>query len=169
MDKAGNIATGPGEACDQADFDRSRDHHEYDWHGARLSLHSRNDGRGVGKHRIWRRGEVRPQCFGISGAPALINVDIAALGPPQLSKHLPQRRETDVRIRTALFASHQHADAPRALALLCVCDERPRHCGADERNELPPFHSITSSARASSMGGMVKPSALAVIRLMVRS
>src|SRR5512145_1182003 len=53
-----------------------------------------------------------------SGAPALIDPDIAALGPPQLSKHLPKRRETDLRIRIALFASHQHADAPHRLALL---------------------------------------------------
>src|SRR5262249_53492544 len=33
----------------------------------------------------------------------------------------------------------------------------------------PPHHSITSSARASSVGGMVRPSALAVLRLMTNS
>jgi hypothetical protein len=34
---------------------------------------------------------------------------------------------------------------------------------------LPSHHSITSSARASSVGGTVRPSAFAVLRLMTRS
>ena len=34
---------------------------------------------------------------------------------------------------------------------------------------LPPFHSITSSARASSVGGTARPSALAVLRLTTSS
>ena len=37
------------------------------------------------------------------------------------------------------------------------------------RDERAPFHSITSSARASSIGGMVSSSAWAVVRLMTRS
>ena len=37
------------------------------------------------------------------------------------------------------------------------------------RDELAPFHSITSSARASSVGGTSRPSALAVFRLTTRS
>src|SRR5262245_559145 len=45
-----------------------------------------------------------------------------------------------------------------------------RHSGAAEsRNEIPPLHSITSSARASSDGGTVSPSALAVLRLIASS
>jgi hypothetical protein len=39
----------------------------------------------------------------------------------------------------------------------------PRRHG--RRDELAPLHSITSSARASSIGGTSKPSALAVLRL----
>ena len=31
---------------------------------------------------------------------------------------------------------------------------------AEQRDELAPFHSITSSARASSVGGTVRPSIL---------
>jgi hypothetical protein len=37
------------------------------------------------------------------------------------------------------------------------------------RNELPPFHSITSSASANKVGGRFRPSALAVFRLMTNS
>src|SRR5262249_6720061 len=37
--------------------------------------------------------------------------------------------------------------------------DRPRGRTAKQRDELAPSHSITSSARASSVGGMFKPSA----------
>src|SRR5262245_40901439 len=40
---------------------------------------------------------------------------------------------------------------------------------AKQRDELAAFHSITSSARASSVGGMSRSSALAVVTLMTRS
>jgi ABC-type uncharacterized transport system substrate-binding protein len=43
------------------------------------------------------------------------------------------------------------------------------HIHAEQRNELAPFHSITSSARASSVGGISRPSALAVLRLITSS
>src|SRR5262249_18003425 len=45
------------------------------------------------------------------------------------------------------------------------------HCGraAEKGDEIPPPHSITSSARASSVGGMVMPSDLAVLILTTSS
>jgi hypothetical protein len=54
-------------------------------------------------------------------------------------------------------------DAPHAIGLLRARRERPRRgCAADEQYELAAPHSITSSARAMSVGGMSMPSALAV-------
>src|SRR5262249_24423565 len=48
--------------------------------------------------------------------------------------------------------------------------EGPCRRAADQRDELaPPHHSITSSARASSVGGTSRPSALAVLRLITSS
>jgi hypothetical protein len=49
--------------------------------------------------------------------------------------------------------------------------ERPSRCrAAESRDELAsPHHSITSSARASSIGGISRPSALAVCKLMTNS
>ena len=35
---------------------------------------------------------------------------------------------------------------------------------AEQRDEVAPLHSITSSARVSNVGGTVRPSALAVLR-----
>ena len=54
--------------------------------------------------------------------------------------------------------------------LLRARRERPRgRRAADERDELAAPHSITSSARASSGRGTVRPSALAVFKLMTSS
>src|ERR1700690_2199109 len=68
---------------------------------------------------------------------------------------------------------HQHADPPYTICLLGARGERPkirsRRRAAEKRDELAPLHSITSFAVASSDGGMVRPSALAVLRLMINS
>ena len=58
----------------------------------------------------------------------------------------------------------------RQCRLLRARRERPRRRRATEqRDELAPSHSITSSARASSVGGTSRPSALAVLRLITSS
>jgi hypothetical protein len=54
--------------------------------------------------------------------------------------------------------------------LLRARRDRPRRRAAEKRDELaPPDHSITSSARASSVGGTWRPSVLAVCMLMTSS
>src|SRR5262249_1173456 len=54
--------------------------------------------------------------------------------------------------------------------LLRARRERPRcSCAAEQRDEQPPLHSITSSARNSSEVGTSRLSALAVLRLMISS
>src|SRR5262249_27974261 len=56
------------------------------------------------------------------------------------------------------------------LDLLRARRERPCHRrAAEQRYERAPSHSITSSARASSVGGTSRPSALAVFRLTTSS
>src|ERR1700746_2274354 len=49
--------------------------------------------------------------------------------------------------------------------LLRTRRERPRRHAAEKRDELAPCHSITSSARASSVTGTSRPSAFAVFTL----
>src|SRR5262245_27380905 len=57
-----------------------------------------------------------------------------------------------------------------ALALLRPRRERPRgRRAAEKRHELATFHSITSSASARSVLGIVMRSALAVLRLTTNS
>ena len=55
----------------------------------------------------------------------------------------------------------ENPDAPD-LRLLRDRRERPRGRATEQRDELAPSHSITSSARASSGVGRVRPSILAV-------
>jgi hypothetical protein len=48
--------------------------------------------------------------------------------------------------------------------------ERPRRCGAaEQRDELATLHSITSSASESNLGGISRPSAFALLRLITSS
>src|SRR5262249_51782734 len=61
--------------------------------------------------------------------------------------------------QAAEITDHRH---PR---LLRARRERPHRRAAAQRDELATFHSITSSARASKVGGISRPSALAVLRL----
>jgi hypothetical protein len=68
-----------------------------------------------------------------------------------------------MRVRT------QETNGPQLPRLLRARRERPRGRAAEQRDELAPFHSITSSASASTFDGMVIPSALAVERLKTSS
>jgi len=72
--------------------------------------------------------------------------------------------------RTGLNASPPSACRCAAYALLRSRREWPRRRAAEQRDELAPLdHSITLSASASSLSGTVRPSALAVFRLMTSS
>src|SRR5262249_40302393 len=54
--------------------------------------------------------------------------------------------------------------------LLCARRDRPCGCRATEQgDELAALHSITSSARNRNDSGIIRPSALAVLRLTTRS
>ena len=48
-------------------------------------------------------------------------------------------------------------NAPHSVRLLRPRRQRPRRRAAEQRDELPPLHSITSSARASNDAGRVEP------------
>src|SRR5262249_36581576 len=89
--------------------------------------------------------------------------DVAALG-----KALSQRIEEmgrRVGRRAAEKPDHRHG------RLLRPRRKRPRRrrAAAEQRDEFAPFHSITSSARASTLGGISMPSVLAVLRLITSS
>ena len=86
----------------------------------------------------------------------------------QVRKCLRERREASL-LHGIVFFAHEHADAPHAVALLRSCRERPDRRAPEPRYERPASHWITSSAVANSVSGMVRPSVLAVFRLMTSS
>src|SRR5262245_887475 len=112
-------------------------------------------------HRL-RIGGVRP---------ASIDPQIAAVHPAQFLQLLDERSALRPSFRIALRPAHQYADAPHPLRLLRARRERPCDSrAAGQRDELAPTcHSITSSARASTVGGMSRPMVLAVFMLITSS
>src|SRR5262245_56651912 len=59
---------------------------------------------------------------------------------------------------------------PHRRRLLRMCCKRPcRSHASEQADEVAPPHSITSSARASSVGGISRPMAFAALRLIVSS
>src|SRR5712691_2132837 len=96
---------------------------------------------------------------------SVLDDDVLSLDVAELAQPLAECPGAEV-IRSGC----QITDARDSDRLLRARRERPRRRGgAEERDELAPphrrAHSITSSARASSVSGTVRPSALAVLRL----
>ena len=101
--------------------------------------------------------------FLLSLGVAFVKHKVAAENISTLGKPLPQAAEDDGFV---LGRTDPDDADPRNLCLLRPRGERPCRCGAAERrDERAPSHSITSSAAASTVGGISIPSALAVLRL----
>src|SRR5262249_52154376 len=105
----------------------------------------------------------------VTAGPTKVRPDVAAIGPTQFRKRLRERGDVSLRLGIAFVVRQEHADPPHAVALLRSRSERPCRCAADERDEFAPAHSITSSARASRVGGTMRPIAFAALRLMTSS
>src|SRR5262249_1248698 len=105
----------------------------------------------------------QPLCITIS--VTVDDIEVAALDATKLSH--PLQKGGDKAYGGPASALTQPGNE---WPLLRPCCERPRNRAAEERDECaPPNHSITSSARASSVGAMLIPSAFAVVRLITRS
>jgi hypothetical protein len=94
-----------------------------------------------------------PDSLGVARAPAVLDLDVAPVAPAEFLQRSGERGHEGWPGRIALGNAHEHADAPRPLALLRVGRERPRRRAAEQRDEFAPFHSITSSASASNLSG----------------
>src|SRR5262249_52958964 len=92
-----------------------------------------------------------------------------AIRPTRSLQCLEKRRQASLSLRIGRCQVHENAEAAHLLRLLRARRERPRGRTAEQREEGAPFHSITSSARASSVAGTSSPSALAVLRLITSS
>src|SRR5262249_51649679 len=159
---AGGVPPRTRKACDNTRVDRIAAEAEHDRN--RRGRQWRGAGRGpTSDDQIDPRAQ---QLLDQGGEPAVIppgvtdlEDEIAALG---IAEYAHPREET-LQVVVGRRTCRQIADARRLFARLRVRGERPGGCRAGEqRDELPPSHSITSSARASKGGGTSTPSALAV-------
>src|SRR5262249_20633112 len=159
---------------DVSGADRIDHSHKYDGHGAGHLLQRARGCACRGQDDVGGERNQFRRVFASAGSvrsPASVDARIAALGPAQLLQRLYERRGASLPFGTVSGKVHEHADATNPIGLLRARRERPRGCrAAKKEGELaPPNHSITSSARASSVGGTCRPSALAVLRLITSS
>src|SRR6266508_3012965 len=172
--EAGDIAARVRQTRNQARAERVGDVDEYDRNRAALPL-QRHDHRGcmaedyIGLQRdhLFRERLI---LVAPDGGKPNVDVDIAALRPSVLFERLAKCLYACLQFRIGLSAAHQYTNSPHTPVLLRAPRERPGcRRDAEQRDELAALHSITSSARASKVGGTVRPSALAVTRLTTRS
>ena len=87
--------------------------------------------------------------------PAILDRDGATLDPAEFAQ--PLHKSGDPLALGRRRARAQEPDGRQLSRLLRARRERPRRRrAAEQRDELAPLHSITSSARASSVGGTVE-------------
>src|SRR5580704_3872295 len=102
--------------------------------------------------------------------PAVLDSYGAALDPAEFTQ--PLLKGTDPVAHCRCRGRAQKTDQRYLARLLRARRERlSGGCcrAANEPNEIPPPHSINSSASASSVGGTIRPSAFAVLRLITNS
>src|SRR5262249_15855164 len=99
--------------------------------------------------------------------PAVLDRDVLALDVPHLAQALPERPQA---VGVGFWIPGEDQSDHRHPRLLRPRRDRPRcRRTAEQRDERTAVHSITSPARASSLSGMVRPNAFAVLRLMTNS
>src|SRR5262249_26542594 len=169
---AGRISARATEACDEAIPDRVATAGENDRNrrGCRLGRECRAWSTGCDDHRHLTANQVcgQPrQPIVVALRPAIFDCHVLTLDEAGLFQALAER---GYRVRKRVRRPAAQEPDHRRRRLLRARRERPRRrCAADKRGEGAPPDSITSSARASSVAGISRPSILAVSALMTSS
>ena len=132
---------------------------------------------GVGDDQVWcqaneLRGQGPSADWIVPAGKTVVDPNIAALRSTRAREDLVARPRDGPAILDRPLSSSRASRCAASAALLGACRERPRAMpppAAEQRDEVAPPHSITSSARASSVGGTSRPSAVAVLRLSTSS
>jgi hypothetical protein len=123
----------------------------------------------VGLPRDHFCGGLLPQPC-VAGGPAIVNLNVFAFHPSEFPQLVAKRSNKYLSFLFTFGLSHQQANPSvtyRWLGVSAKCAYGSRT--AKKSDKLAPPHSITSLAMARSLSGIVRPSALAVVRLMTRS
>ena len=169
-DNASNVSTRPVKACDEAVPDRIASCGEDDWdcRGDRLCAERRK--RVAEDHSRWpvdQIGRQGRQPSVLIFRPAQFDRDVLTVDEARFVETLTQGGDVfGVGGERSAVKQSDH----RHRRLLRVGSERQCNSrAADNSDELAPPHSITSSARESSVAGTSRPNAFAVLRLITSS
>src|SRR5262249_16388946 len=112
-------------------------------------------------------GHERRQAIVLTRQPVIFDHHVLALDGAGFVEALTER---SAKARGVIGRPTADEADDRHRGLLRARREWPRDRRAPkQRDELAPLHSMTSSARPSSVGGTVRPSTLAVLRLMTNA
>jgi len=168
---AREVAARPVEANDKPELHGISADAKYDWNGCGCGL--RGECR---RCASWCRNDVHPTADRLGRqarqsrvpilSPTIFNRDISALYIARFTQPLSKCRN-----KLGSFSRRPGAEKPDDghRGLLRTRRERPRCRAAQQRDDFAAFHSITSSARESRVGGTSRPSALAAFRLITSS
>src|SRR5262245_19126854 len=169
---ARRVAAGTGEASDKTEPDRvfRNGKDDRDRRGSGLGRQRRVGTSGCDDHGDLPANQFsyqRRYPIDLILTPAVFDRDVLALDMSGILKALAECAYT---VRLSIGRTRVDDANHRRRGLLRARRNRPRgRNAADKRDERAALHSITSSASASSVGGMSKPSALAVTRLTTSS
>src|SRR5262249_19352806 len=171
---AGHVAAGASEAFRVAPFDGFGATGGDNRNRAGQLHQDRNNAGALGHDHVRIKFDKVRGCGAnevhVVAGPAFVELRVDAGGPSAFSQLLAKGAHARLRFRVCRRERHQYADPAHACVLLRTRRERPRgRRGAEQGDELAPPHSITSLARASKLSGTVRPSALAVLRLITSS
>src|SRR5262245_3393398 len=167
-----DIAARTVEAGDQPVLDRVAAVGKHDWYACRRRL-----GGERGDHASGRKDCIdrtidqfcceRGQSVVLIVRPAIVDQEILLLHITALVQALVERGYRRLIVSLSRAAEKSKRQHPR---LLRARRERPPSRRAPEqRDEIAPSHSITSSARASNVAGTSRPRLFAVLRLIASS
>ena len=173
IDTPVSIAARPGEAGDKTELDRivADAEDDRDRRGRRLGRERRSEVPARGDHGHLTANQIgrqRRQAIVLTLRPAVFDRHVLALDIAGLLQALAKRAHAGPRTSSADAASRN----PITGIAGCCARAASGHAAAAPPSSVMNSrrsHSITSSARASSVGGTSRPSALAVLRLMTSS
>src|SRR5262245_39111064 len=170
--KSGGIAARPCQTINEASAHRIRHGYEHNRHGAAYVLQCAHGLAAIGQNDVDERdqfGRVLTKVAGLASTRTEFGPHIFPFGPTKLSQSQNEGRLARLHFRIVdADGGSENADAAHPFL-------RPRHHhwhrrrAAEQRDELAPPHSITSSAVASSVCGTVMPSIVAVWTLKTSS
>src|SRR6516225_6970794 len=167
------IAAGPREGSNEAGTNRIARHRKHNWDSRSRLLRSERRFVSARENEIDLKADEFSRDLGEALRNSLCRAILDGYGTPFDPAEFAQtaHKRLDPCALACRRAGIEQADGQKlAGPLLRASRDRPRRRAAEERDEFAaPNHSITSVASASSVGGTVRPSTFAVVRLMTRS